>query len=516
MKTLFTTFVIICMLIPILALPQTGNLDSTFSKDGKTLNFIRGVYDAGEAVAVRSDGKIIVAGGSSKDIYYKSDFGLMGYTADGLPDPGFGEFGRVVTDFGGDHDYGLSIIIQEDGKIIVAGRASNIAGTDFGLARYNIDGSPDSSFDNDGKVITDFGSSESAYATVLLPNGKILVVGISGNSLALARYKVNGKLDKSFGLNGKITTYLGNFANAYAAVIKPNGKIIVAGEIFNGSNNDFVLVQYLSNGIVDSSFGTNGKVITDLGSYEEAHSIALLPDGKILVAGFIYNGTDNDFALLRYRSNGKTDSSFGTNGLVTTDINGEDKGKTVIVQDNGKILVAGYSYYNFELVRYKSNGELDKTFGTNGIVITNFNNPKFSVCRLGGAAIQSDGKIVLAGSAVIELYPKSKIAVARYNGDASLSYSKISPLQKNETENESPSIKIYPNPIQSVLNIEFVNTKFSNKKISIYDIKGKLLLTKTATGNLQLDVHQLTAGAYVLRINDENGKQLYNGKVIKQ
>ena len=393
---------------------------------------------------------------------------MVRYKTNGTPDNSFGTSGRAVTDFGGDRDNGNSVVIQPDGKIIVAGTTTHGFTKHFALARYNNDGSPDSSFDNDGKLTTDFGNNnfDNANAVVLQPDEKILVTGNSFGDLELARYKPNGALDNSFGVQGKVITSLGDAADAYSAVIRPNGKIVVAGGIiqYGSSSIDFMLVQYLSNGTVDSAFGINGKAITDLGGVGEAHSIALLPNGKLLAAGDALNGIAYNFALLQYRANGVPDSSFGNNGKVITSITGNDEGKAVVVQPDGKIIVSGNAPQIFELVRYKPNGKLDKSFGVSGIVLTDFGDSDLPDCISGGAILQPDGKIVTAGSVVAESTPESELAVARYNGDAFLVNNDKASFVKIEAENKSSVIKIYPNPFQSILNIEFNKTVLQQKQ----------------------------------------------------
>ncbi len=193
-------------------------------------------------------------------------------------------------------------------------------------------------------------------------NGKILVAGVASNGsnydFALARYNPNGSLDTSFDTDGKVTTgILSSHDYGNAMTIDSSGKILVAGYASNGSNDDFALARYNPNGSLDTSFDTDGKVTTDiLSSDDYGNAMTIDSNGKILVAGETYNGSNFDFALARYNPNGSLDTSFDTDGKVTTDISSNDLGYAMTIDSNGKILVAGYagngSNYDFALVRY--------------------------------------------------------------------------------------------------------------------------------------------------------------------
>lgn len=241
--------------------------------------------------------------------------------ADGDLDPTFGVGGKVVTDFFGSTDEASAVVLQPDGKIIAVGEAFGSSGAfNFGLARYDGSGNPDPAFGTGGKVTTDFSGSNGqagARALALQPDGKIVVAGfvvqdIGGLNFALARYDSNGSLDSTFGIGGKVTTDLfGSTDQAFAMALQPDGKIVVAGSTMMGSLADFALVRYDGSGNLDPAFGAGGKVATDFSvSFDAAFAIALQPDGKIVAAGAtiprglvgeIVNPSI-DFALARYQS----------------------------------------------------------------------------------------------------------------------------------------------------------------------------------------------------------------------
>jgi uncharacterized delta-60 repeat protein len=169
-------------------------------------------------------------------------------------DPAFGSNGKVATDFGGSGDYVFAVALQPDGKIVAAGRKIMDSHSDFALARYNPDGSLDTSFANNGKVTTAFSatSSDLSYSIAYQPDGKIIVAGETGNypifDFALVRYTGDGQLDSSFGSNGKVATdFFGQSDQSYAVALQPDSKIVVAGLTHQGSSPlDFGLARYLS------------------------------------------------------------------------------------------------------------------------------------------------------------------------------------------------------------------------------------------------------------------------------
>ena len=226
----------------------------------------------------------------------------------GAPDATFGSgFGTVITPIGSGTDVAYSLALQPDGMIVVAGTCSNGTNYDFCLARYLASGTLDTNFNGTGKVITAIGNgNDGAYSVALQPDGKIVVTGscLNGTSydFCLARYVASGALDLSFNGTGKVITAIGSGNDAaYSVALQPDGKIVVAGRCFDGAGIDFCLARYLANGVLDASFGSSGKVITAIGSSTDvANSAALQPDGKIVVAGFCSNGSNDDFCLARY------------------------------------------------------------------------------------------------------------------------------------------------------------------------------------------------------------------------
>nr|MDZ8281987.1 hypothetical protein [Nostoc sp. ChiSLP01] len=279
------------------------------------------------------------------------DFAIARYNSDGTLDTTFNTTGKVTTDFNASNDGSYSIAVQDDGKILVAGYSNNGTDDDFAIARYNSDGTLDTTFNTTGKVTTDFNASkEGGNSITVQDDGKILVAGYSNNGtdddFAIVRYNSDGSLDTTFNTTGIVTTdFNGSNEAGNSIAVQSDGKILVAGYSNNGTDDDFAIARYNSDGSFDTTFNSTGKVTTDFNTSDEGgYSITVQDDGKILVVGSSNNGTNDDFAIARYNSNGTLDTTFNTTGKVTTDFNGNDEaGNSVAVQDDGKVLVAGYS-----------------------------------------------------------------------------------------------------------------------------------------------------------------------------
>lgn len=388
-----------------------GDLDSTFGSGGKVTTDFSGRSNGASAIAMQSDGKIVVVG-DTLTAAGPPDFAVARYNSDGSLDTTFGSGGRVTTDFAGRSDNAAAVTIQPDGKILVAGGASLVAtSADFALVRYNANGSLDTTFGSGGIVTTDFnGGLDAVSSIVLQTDGRIVVAGLATAGdphMALARYNTNGTLDPSFGTAGKVVTNINStrdFANALA--IQSDGKIVAGGSTLVTALNSFAMfamARYNTDGSLDATFGSGGKVTTQVvsgdGEDDEIFALAIQPDGRILAAGRA--NFAQDFGLVRYQTNGALDTAFGTGGVVTTDFNGSiDRAFGMVLQIDGKIVLAGAANLtsgatgDFGLARYNPSGALDATFGAGGKVITDFGG---NVDNARGLVIQSDNKIVAAG-----------------------------------------------------------------------------------------------------------------------
>ncbi len=413
---------VLWLVVASLAAALPGAPDATFGSGfGTVITPIGGGTDVAYSVALQSDGMIVVAGTCSNGVDY--DFCLARYLANGALDTNFNGTGKVITAIGNGNDGAYSVALQPDGKIVVAGSCLNGSTYDFCLARYVASGALDLSFNGTGKVITAIGSgTDAAYSVALQPDGNIVVAGRcfggTGIDFCLARYLANGVLDASFGSNGTVITAIGSGDDvARGLALQPDGKLVVAGYCANGTTYDFCLARYLASGTLDVSFNGFGTVITPIGTGDDyAISLALQPDGKIIVAGVCSNGANSDFCLARYLANGTLDTSFGSTAKVITPIgSGNDYGYSVVLQPDGKIVVAGYcsngANIDFCLARYLANGTLDTSFGSTGKVITAIGSGN-DVAN--SAALQPDGKIVVAG--YCSNGSNDDFCLARYDG----------------------------------------------------------------------------------------------------
>jgi uncharacterized delta-60 repeat protein len=406
MRSLLYALTLVCglSLFPPLALSTPGDLDTTFNGTGKVITALGSGDNFGETVAIQPDGKILVGGYSSAGSYFI--FALIRYNSDGSLDTNFNDAGYVTTEFGTVNDNAESVVIQADGKIVLAGYTHNGSDDDFALVRYTSAGALDATFNGTGKVTTAIGSDHDiAWSVALQSDGKIVAAGYSKNStdndIAVVRYDSAGALDTSFNGTGKVTTPIGpGDDNGQSVAIQADGKILVAGNSYNGSKYDVAVVRYDSAGVLDTSFNGSGKVTTTVGTGVDAgQGVAIQSDGKIVVAGYSNSSTKSSFAVLRYNSDGALDTTFNGSGKFTTDIGtGEDAANSVAIQSDGKIVAAGYTHngssYDFAAVRLTSDGALDTTFNGTGKVTI----PIGSTSNMGlGVALQSDGKIVVAG-----------------------------------------------------------------------------------------------------------------------
>jgi uncharacterized delta-60 repeat protein len=332
-----------------------GKADTTFGSGGKITAVANGgPEDAPEAVAIQSDGKIVVAGHTSKPPSPFADFVVLRFNPDGSADSTFGSGGIVITDFAGLEDRAEGLAIQPDGKILAAGFATKgtvtFGDSDFAVIRYLRDGSLDASFGNGGKVTTDLsgGSSERGAGIAVQPDGRIVVVGRtaanggSDSDFGVVRYLSDGRPDASFAA--------ASFGLAEGdprdVAIQSDGKVVVDGSAnFSGSFR-YVVVRLNSDGTFDKGFGVSGLVSTDFsGNDDFAHALALQADGKLVVAGGVSNRDPNqaDFGIARYLPDGTLDTSFGNqSGLARIDFFGAfDNANDLVIQPDGKIIAVG-------------------------------------------------------------------------------------------------------------------------------------------------------------------------------
>ena len=363
-----------------------GDLDPGFGVAGKSVN---GSAQSSEilALAIQADGKIIAVG----NVQNPRAFLISRYKTDGSLDGSFGSGGNVITNFSAGPSSANAVAIQPDGKIVVAGYAADL----FATARYNSDGTLDSSFGSGGSVTAVFdpgrlNTLSLASSVALQGDGKILIAGdffalnpqareyALDCNFGIARYNSDGTPNETFGIGGIVISDFGSFDRAHALAIQADGKIVVAGDSNSTGTGPYtmILVRYNADGTPDPAFGSGGRAVSMSGSFGVS-ALALQADEKILVAGTYSSASPAyaDFALARFNSDGTPDAQFGSGGSTVTDFawtsaSRDNRAFALALQPNGKILLGGYSSSTFALARYNDDGTLDPSFGTGGIATT--------------------------------------------------------------------------------------------------------------------------------------------------
>lgn len=509
-KINFILFCITAIIANDLNAQQQGDPDSTFNSTGIAVTSIDQTYDYGLSVAIQPDQKIVVGGYSYNSTLPNNDISLVRYNSDGTLDAGFGSGGTMLSDFGMGDNGAISIAVQPNGQIVAGGFLKYSNQLYFSLSRYSAIGAIDLSFGNGGIVQTGFGTNDQINSIVIQPDGKIVAGGYAATTsydFALARYNTNGSLDNTFGIGGKVITgaidavYNGD-DRVNSIVLQPDGKIIAAGY----ADGKFAMTRYLTNGTLDTTFSSDGKIIIAIGS---ANCVMVQSDGKIVAAGY----GNNDFIIARLLSDGSFDNTFGTNGIVTTSVGpGSDKASSVVQQQDGKLIVSGVSvngaYSNFAIARYNTNGTLDTSFGNGGLTVT----------AIGGAnsyafssALQSDGNIVVAG------YTEggySDFAVVRYIAAFNIGVIDFSVPDK--------SVMVYPNPVRQNSTLEYILVKDETISIRLLDIQGKIIKSfvekeTQLAGRQKKEIifpGDMANGAYSLVISSPEGSRSI--RIVKQ
>ncbi len=411
-----------------------GSLDPSFDQDGIVIHKSAAGgdgQDRAHAIAIDSKDRIVVAGTSYNGS--NMDMAAWRYNEDGTIDTSFNGTGFVVHDNaanGNKDDYGWGVAVDANDRVLVAGYSWNSLDNDIIIWRYKEDGTLDPSFDGDGILLIQNAAGgnkhDEAFAITIDANNKILVTGWSTNAsnnldLVVIRLNENGTFDNSFdgdGIRVHDNAAGGNgHDRGYAITTDANGKILVAGRSWKGLEYDMTIWRFKENGALDNTFGGGAGFVLSHnaaggGTYDDGFDIAVDGDGKILVAGASYNGSDEDMVVWRYNADGTPDASFGTNGKVVNDkgagggsqqVNNDDFGYAITTDQQNRVLVAGWSVNplnNASMViwRFNTNGTPDTSFGTNGKAI--YNNEEGAGNKNDTARaiiIDSKGRIVAAG-----------------------------------------------------------------------------------------------------------------------
>ncbi len=394
-----------CFIIPSQLQAGSGDIDTLFGGGGAVF---ASVALPDNRVRVQADGKIVTlssnASGAGAWDYawiFNQGSAISRHNSDGTLDPTFGSNGTYTIghNYPNSADIFINFAIQGDGKLLIVGRR----GADYSLFRFNANGTRDLLFGNGGLVITRFTGFNmgSAQGVAFLADGKIITSGwaspmtsMAGSRVVMVRYHADGTPDTDFGVNGILidnnisTGTVSAFGNEI--VVSPGGKLIVSASRFAGKSS-MIIAEYHADGTRDNSFGTNGIVDTEI---EFGRGMVLQADGKIVVNGL--SGFSLSF-IKRYDENGLPDPSFGSNGVASiTEPEPYPQARGIAhalaIDDRGKILTAGGRNGAFAISRYNPDGNIDASFGKGGVTITALPNSSIS-----GLALQADGKIVATG-----------------------------------------------------------------------------------------------------------------------
>jgi uncharacterized delta-60 repeat protein len=400
------------------AFAADGDLDPDFAGTGKTLTDFQYGGSIGSSVVVQPDGKAVVSG-----LVYNENFeqiwGIARYNVDGTLDQTFGTGGKTTVDFKAYYTWKIDIKLQSDGKIVLGGSVLVDPQYDFGIARLNSNGALDQTFGNGGKVTFDVsaagfgaGYGDGIMGIALQNDGKIVACGYApGQSgffdFAVIRVNPNGTIDNTFGTAGMTIVDFQNTEDLGNDVaIQADGKIIVVGTASTPTyQRDFAAIRLNTDGTLDATFGTGGKVTVNFNSLDEGNAVAIQSDGKIVMGGVV--GADSiatsDFGLARLNLDGSLDQAFGTGGRTTTNfLDGIDQIFDLLIQPDGKMVAAGSvtsdisdveRYVDYGIARYLPSGALDSGFGTGGKVHTDFGGADYGQ----GIALGPDCKLVASG-----------------------------------------------------------------------------------------------------------------------
>jgi uncharacterized delta-60 repeat protein len=382
-----------------------GQADASFGAGGQARIPVGVSGDWARSVALRPDGRIVGAGYTARTwwgMYWDQRTThlsrVLSLSADGKLEA---VYSVPISGYCSSTDTDLAAL--SDGRILVLGDVSwwdwhEDAEGAFAVARLNSDGTSDATFGANGLAKADFGCDAGPHAMAVQPDGRIVVVGsYYGYGFPLARFLPDGALDATFDGDGRVwTRFGGDEAAAYGLALQPDGRLVAAGSSRpNYNQNNVALARYTADGQLDPTFGSGGLVSADFGGDDIANDVAVLPDGKLVTAG--------SPTLARFNPDGTLDTSFGNGGSATASFTA----RALVVQPDGKLVVAGGLDGAFALARFTSDGRPDTSLGPTGVINTAFASPAAAY----DVALQPDGKIVLIGDA------GDDVALARYLGN---------------------------------------------------------------------------------------------------
>ena len=470
-----------------------GSFDPTFGADGITITPIGTANAFGRAVFIQPDGKVIMACVANNGT--DTDFVVARFTADGDLDASLNEDGIGLTDFDGRTDIAEAIALDEFNRIIVAGSVDRGDGFAFGVARYLSDGTLDVSFGDQGLVTQMIGITGFCKSIAIQKDNKIVLGGYAlnpvtqTNEFVVMRFNTNGTPDSTFSDDGIVMTNMGVGAGvANAILIQPDDKILLAGQVLNGATLrwEIAIARYNPDGLPDETWDEDGVVFT--GSQDADFTIkavALQEDRKIIVGGFFGTAPSNNlFAVVRYHPGGRLDETFGDEGIILDSYGAQDNQvNEIVIQPDGQILIAGTSLQGnrdlFAIARLDTDGSFDDTFGEGGVVTPAIDQND----GINSMALQQDGKLIVAG----ESFNGQRFSIVAARIETGLTTSADDPFKADI------KASVFPNPVSDELNITYRLSKPTSVRFVLFDQAGRIVLEEP--GALKQD-----AGEYVKTI----------------
>lgn len=514
----------VTLLVTYFSFSQNWGLDQDFNSIGyNATDLIVNGDDYAECLTIQDDGKILVGGYGLRIARYNTDgtldttFNTVGYT------PPFGT--NVLL------NCIRQIIITPTNKILAVGAIYTTKWYIY-LVQYNMNGTLDTTFGINGRRNIDVGPSITMTVgnAIYTSDNKILIATnsyLSDGDFNIVKTNKFGDLETSFGTNGIVTLDGVNNDLEGRIALRSDGKILLSGNsnssAAQGTYKQHCLMLVNPDGTLDTTFGTNGKIFTNfqVNNSQQIKNLMLLSDNSILISGAIYtnNQAGNDGFVAKYNATGQLDSSFGTNGVSTVSFvnsNGflgmSDYINGMTIQNDNKIVVAGLtSGYQMStkscVARFNSDGTIDTTFGSNGQL-------SFPIYGYEESALdvktQSDGKIVVCGTTKIANFDRSYV-VARLTPNSTI----LSTSELNSTH----SVLLYPNPTKDEVTISGLNSNFFAGKLraTFLTVDGKEMKTlewMNTTDSIEIDLNNFSTGIYILKISDGSNEVIR--KFIKQ
>ena len=500
-------FALACFMAPLFGWGQYGILDTTFNEVGYNLFGQQAGNSYCHSVLPQTDGGIIV----TRSAVFAN--GVSRYLPDGTMDLPFANGGGSYIPCA---NSGVNCLMQQqqDGRLLLVGQGASPQANTIRFTRFLPDGQFDLSFGPEGQVTNEFDGAGALVVAgfKILDDGRMLVAGTATadvKRMFLARFLADGTPDVTFSSTGYRQYDVLNKSVAYDMEVRPDGRVLLAGYAQAGDTSQLALLQLSAEGIPDATFGSIGIITTDLGFQEhQLKAISLGPDGSILGCGFVRTAADDTETLMvRYSDTGVLDPSFATDGWSTKDFGlGSDVYSDVLIEDDGMILVTGATQFNerprLTLERYFPDGSAETSFATNGSMVMEFPNSHYGSQGI-RMALDADGKVLVVGYYSAGLYAAGFLA--RFTGGMAMSVTEVSSFAK---------VPAYPNPTSGTLQLDLPSIQ-KEWDVRFMDTNGRMVKQERLSGSdgAVFDVRDLSPGAYQVVL--QAGGEQYRATFVK-